>query len=331
MSDPNLGINAPAPAFYKDRSTGLMVFGIFTIMLGCLCGLSLPLMLLGQALAPENARTSFSTLVPGMCMYAVLAVALVWLGIGSIRARRWARALLLIFSWSWLVTGVLAMVVMAVVMPKAMANLPQMGNGAQPALPPAALDMMLGMMFLVDGFIFIVLPAVWTFFYNGRYVKATCEARDPLPSWTDACPLPVLGGCAWMLFSVPMLLAMPLTGHAVMPLFGVFVTGLPAAAIYFLMAVIWSYAAWLFYQLDSRGWWLFLIAMVVFMVSGIVTYSQRDILEMYRLMGYPDAQVEQIKKMGLLTGNNMIWMTSLFMVPMLGYLLFIKRYFRQAA
>jgi len=35
--------------------------------------------------------------------YALLAVLFVWLGIGSIMARRWARALVLVSSWFWLV------------------------------------------------------------------------------------------------------------------------------------------------------------------------------------------------------------------------------------
>jgi hypothetical protein len=314
---------------YKDRSTGLVVFGIFTILLGCLCGLFVPLMLLGQAMAPANAQTPFSAILPAIFMYGALAVALVWLGIGSIMARRWARALLLIFSWSWLATGLLVMAIMAVVMPKVLGNLPSTGTAGAPALPGAAVDAMLAVMFLVDGFLFIVLPAAWTFFYNSRHVKATCEARNPVACWTDGCPLPVLGLCAWLLFSVPTLLGMPLGGHAVMPLFGMFVTGLPAMAIYFLMAALWAYAAWLLYRLDPRGWWLILIAMIVFMVSGIVTYSHHDILEMYRLMGYPEAQIEQIQKSGLLVGNMMVWMMSIFMAPILGYLFFIKKYFRR--
>ena len=34
-------------------------------------------------------------------------------------------------------------------------------------------------MFLVLGVVFVIVPAVWTFFYNSRHVKATCETRDP--------------------------------------------------------------------------------------------------------------------------------------------------------
>src|SRR5882757_285048 len=100
--------SVPPPA-YKDRSSGLVIFGILTLLLGCLAGLFVPLMLFGQmmaAKAPNAPPVNHATMLPGVAVYVLLAVALIWLGIGSIKARRWARALLLIFSWSWLIMGV---------------------------------------------------------------------------------------------------------------------------------------------------------------------------------------------------------------------------------
>lgn len=318
---------------YKDRSTGLIIFGILTILQGCVAGLLVPLVIFGQAMSATTTHTppDFSTILPAICMYGVLAVALVWLGIGSTLARRWARALLLIYSWSWLVMGLLTMVMMAFLMPRIMANMPSTGTSDQPGLNAAAMDGVLFVIFVVDGFLFVVLPAIWTYFYSSRHVKATCEARDAALSWTDACPLPVLGLCLWLLFSVPMMLAMSLTGHGVAPFFGMFLTGAPAALFYVVVAALWGYAAWLLYRLDGRGWWLILIALCLFMTSSFLTFMQHDILEMYRLMGYPEAQIEQIQKSGLLAGNNMAWLMSFSMLPFVGYLFFVKRYFRPQA
>ena len=42
----------PPPA-YKDRSTGLIVFGILTLLFGCLAGLFVPLILFGQMMAAK--------------------------------------------------------------------------------------------------------------------------------------------------------------------------------------------------------------------------------------------------------------------------------------
>jgi hypothetical protein len=314
---------------YHDRSTGLIIFGVMTVLLGGLSAL-LVLLMLGVSAMPGAAAQGQNGLIavlPAIAMYGGLAVALIWLGIGSIMARRWARALLLIFSWSWLVMSILGLGAMAFLMPKIFANLPSATTPGHPGMPPVALGPFLIIIFLIDGFLLIVLPAIWTFFYNSRHVKATCEARDPVPRWTDACPLPVLALCLWLLFSVVMLLVMPLAGHGVMPFFGMFLTGAVGTLFYLVLAVLWLGAAWLLYRLDVRGWWLILIAMALFMISSIVTYIHHDLLEMYQLMGYPQAQIDQIQRTGLLEGNYLTWLTALFALPMFAYLLFIKRYF----
>ena len=321
----------PAPD-YKNRSTGLVVFGILTLLGGCLVGLFVPLMLFGQAMAakvPNAPPPNTMFILPAVAMYGTLAGALIWLGIGSIRARRWARALLLILAWSALVMGVVITAVLPYVMSKAMANLPPNAQTGQPAMPPGAITAMIVGLTIFYFILFVVVPAVWVFFYGSRHVKATCEARDPVPRWTDACPLPVLGFSLWTWLAVPMMLVWPLTGHAVMPCFGVFVTGLPGGLICVGIAAVWGWAGWWLYRLDARGWWLILIAMVLFAVSTGLTYAHHDIIEMYQLMGYPQAQIDQFQKIGLFTGNRMNWMMSLSMVPFLGYLLFIKKYFKK--
>jgi hypothetical protein len=213
--------------------------------------------------------------------------------------------------------------------PKVLANTSSGGTSGQPAMPAGAMAAVMVFMFLIYGVFFVILPAVWTFFYNSRHVKATCETRDPVTRWTDACPLPVLGFCLWLLFSVPMMLVMPLAGHGVMPFFGMFLTGLPGTMLCLAIAALWSYAAWLLYKLDVRGWWLILIAMCVFMTSALLTFAQHDMMEMYRLMGYPEAQIEQIQKTGLLAGNRMNWLMTFSVLPFLGYLLFIRKFLRR--
>jgi hypothetical protein len=332
MDEPNPGagpIESPPLAIsYKDRSVGLIIFGILTILLGCLCGSFVPLMLVSHVASAKATGTpqSLSTLLPAMVLYGVLAVALIWLGIGSIKARRWARALLLIFSWSGLIMGVVTSALMMFILPKILANLPSGGTANQPAMPAAALGAVMLITALMFGVIFVIVPAVWTFFYNSRHVKATCEVRDPVPRWTDACPLPVLGLCLWLAFSVLMMLIMPIMGLGVMPFFGIFLTGVPGSMLCVAVAAIWGYSAWSLYRLQRQGWWLILIAMCVFIVSALLTYARHDVMEMYRLMGYPEAQLEQIQKFGWLTGNRMMWVMAFSMLPFLGYLLLIRRY-----
>jgi len=318
----------PSATPYKDRSSGLIVFGVLTILLGCLAGLFVPLMLIGQVAAAKatGASSPLSTMLPAMSIYGALAVALVWLGIGSVMARRWARALLVIFCWSWFIVGVFVLVFMLFLLPRMMTAMSAGAPAGQPAMPEAAMVMAMVFTGLIIGVFFVILPAVWTCFYSSRHVKATCEARDPVARWTDACPLPLLGFCLWLVLGSLTMLIMPLAGHGVMPFFGRFLAGLPGTLFCLAVAGSWGYGAWRLFRLDPRGWWLILITLGLVTASALMTYPRHDMIEMYRLMGYPEAQIEQIQKIGLLTGNGMMWLTGCSMVPFLGYLLFIKRY-----
>lgn len=226
--------------------------------------------------------------------------------------------------------GVVMTTVMPFFMAQSFANLPANAKTGQPAMQTSFITGMIIGMTLFFLVFFVLTPAVWTFFYNSRHVKATCEARDPVTRWTDACPLPVLGFCLWTWLAVPMMLIMPLTNHAVMPFFGTFVTGLLGALLCLVIAAVWGVAGWWLYRLDVRGWWLILVAMVLFAVSTMLTYAQHDIVEAYQLMGYPQAQIEQMQKIGLFTGHRMGWFTALCSLPFLGYLLFIKQYLRKS-
>jgi len=123
---------------------------------------------------------------------------------------------------------VIEIVAMGVLMPKMMATMAATAKPGQPALPPAAIAGVMSSC-LCSWYFLRPHAGIWTFFYSSRHVKATCEARDPVPRWTDACPLPVLALCLWAWLCLPMMLFMPFSGHMVMPFFGMFLTGAPAA------------------------------------------------------------------------------------------------------
>jgi len=323
---PNLPIEALSMPAFKDRSAGLTVFGILTIVMGCLAGLMVLFMMLGLVVGANISNvppTPVSSALMFASAYGGLAVALVWLGIGSIKARRWARALLLIFSWTWLVTGIIMVPIMGFVMPKTFANLPV--TPGQPALPPGAITIMTIFMLLFMSFFFVVLPAIWVFFYGSRHVKATVERRDPVQRWTDACPLPVLGLSLWLGLGVPFMLFMPILGHGVVPFFGTFLRGFPGSLIYLVVAAVWACCAWRLYKLDVRAWWVVLVAMLLYCVSTLMTYTRHDVFEMYQLMGYPQDQIDQMKKLGTFGGNSVAWML-IFFVPFLGYIVYVKKY-----
>lgn len=326
-----LGDAPPPPPVidFKDRRRGLMVFGILEILLGVLCLLMVGLMVLGQAMASRaggGAAFNAQMMVPAMVVYVTLAAGFVWLGIGSIRYRRWARALVLILAWFWLCVGVITIPLLGVVMPRILAGSAPNGQG----LPPGMLVTVMVFQLVFMTLFFVVLPGVLVFFYQSRHVKATCEARDPVRRWTDACPLPALAvACSLWLGSI-MMLAIPFAYRGTMPCFGTIVTGLPGTLLALALAALFFWLGGMWYRLKAAGWWWLLATLVVLSISNFITFSRVDLIDLYQKMGYPEAQLEMIRRQGWLSSGFMLWNSLVWLVPMLGYLVWVRRFFRPA-
>ena len=185
--------------------------------------------------------------------------------------------------------------------------------------------------FTILGVIFLVIPGALVCFYQSRHVKATCEARDPVRRWTDACPLPVLAAALWLGLGALCMLPMPLAYKSVLPFFGTLLTGLPAMLFYVVWAAGSLWLAWAFYRVMPAAWWVVVVAFLLFSVSNIMTFTRIDIMEMYRLMGYPQKELEEMQKFNFLSGKGMAVWTACCMVPWLGYLFWIKKFFRRSA
>jgi hypothetical protein len=329
MIDSRTSSSSPLP--YEDHKTGLIIFGVLTMGIGVLVALLVPLMIFSATMsAKELGSDQMARLVgPGIAFYGGLAFALIWLGIGSTMARRWARALLLIFSWSWLIVGVISVVVNAFMLPRILAN-PVFRQPSRPPLPSSAQSMIFACVFVFYGVFLVLLPAVWVWFYQSKNVKATCEARDTVTRWTDRCPVPVLAVSLWLSFGALSILAVPFAYNGVFPFFGRFLFGSVGTLVWILIALSWFYAAWLLFKLQLRGWWIVIVLVSLLSISSVLTYLRHDVTEMYRLMGYPEKQIAMIEQLGVFKGNLMAWSCLIFAVPFTAYLLFIRRYFRHA-
>ena len=326
MNGSSVPSDVPLAPHFKDRRTGLILFGILEIVLGILAALMIPVMLLGQAMAAQTNQVpmSFRQLIPAVLSYVLISAALISVGIGSCRSRRWGRALSLVIAWSWLAFGIITMVIMAAWLPSILKTSQTQGQ----QVPEAALlvGMIVALIFM--SILFIVVPAVLVIFYRSPHVKATCEARDPSPSWTEACPLPVLGLTLWLGLAAVGSLAMPLSTHGVLPVFGKVLSGPGGILCCVLLGFVWGYCAWAVYRLRAAGWWIVLISLCIISVSAWITFSRIDLMELYRLMGYSERQIDNIKQFSFLQGNRMAYLSMAGVIPMLGFLLLVKRYFR---
>jgi hypothetical protein len=313
----------------RDQSTGLMLFGIFQILLGCLCVL-MTLMMIGAGLmppvagAPHGQAVEVRMMVPAAGFYLVLAATFIWLGVGSILARRWAWTLTVILSWLWLLMGVAGCVMFAVaVRPMMSAAMAQQGK-----MPPEAIVVMQIVMGVVLACIYVLLPALFLVFYQRASVRATCRQRDPHVRWTDRCPMPVLAlsiMLAWCVVSMPF----GATYGWVMPLFGGFVSGAVGAAVSLSLMLVLAYVAWGTYRLQMAAWWGALLLSIAGTVNMLLTFSRTNLMEMYERMRMPAAQLEMMRKSGLVESmsNWAPWIGLVGGAVFLGYLLYVRRYF----
>src|SRR5262245_33430673 len=142
---------------YKDRQVGLTLYGILLILFG-LGGFGMALLMVVGAAVGRAAPGGppMRMMIPISLLYVVMSVATIILGIGSIMARRWARALILAFSWIWLITGVVTSVAMGFMMPRI--------ASATPPDRAEAIPFMVGCMAAILGLFFILLPVLYVLF-----------------------------------------------------------------------------------------------------------------------------------------------------------------------
>jgi hypothetical protein len=115
--------------------------------------------------------------------------------------------------------------------------------------------------------------------------------------------------------------------YPIAPFFGLLLRGNAARAYHLCLALIWLYSAWALYRLDRRGWWIVFIAMIASAISGAITFSRHDIFEIYGLMGYSAQQTALVRQFGF--GSRMtLWSMVFGTVPLLLYLLFVRKFLR---
>ncbi|MFB3896829.1 MAG: hypothetical protein ACE14V_11075 [bacterium] len=311
---------------YKDRKIGLVIFGILEIILGAICALAVPMMIFGMIVSSTMNKSSdmppmnASMLIPGMLVYILAAVWFIWMGIGSIKARRWARALILVTSWIWLICGIAGFFAMVVLMPNMYAQMAQ----KQP-IPP---EMVTIMQFVTFGFmaiVYILIPGALVLFYGSRHVKATCEFCDPQVRWTDKCPLPVLAISLMAGFGAVSMILMGFYGWVV-PFFGVILTGIAGAGVALVSMVLLGYIAWGTYKLDMKAWWIMVLMTIIWTISAGITFSRVSLWEFYEKMNFPQQQLELMKQIDLPTYTIALFY-GVWILGFLGYLLYIRKYF----
>jgi len=316
------GSNDATPDF-KDRTLGLIIFGVAHILIGVFCALLIPLMFLSVALSNSvagggiDARSAWSA----SALYGFMAVVFVWLGVGSIRARRWARELILSLSWIWLLTGICSLIIGMLVIPAVVR-----GTGVADGIPPGMVSLIVLVIFGVVGLFYVVMPGALVLFYRSPHVAATCRARHPEPQWIDDCPPKLLTlMIVWVLGAVSVLL-MPAYDF-IFPLFGKVLTGAGGAVLWTLVLAACVGLAFGTCRRAPWAWWSGVALTVAAALSSSLVALRYDLTEITALMRLPEEQVTMISGLGLPDGWPMALINAVVWGTFLVYLMTLRRFF----
>lgn len=310
---------------FKDRRVGLIIFGIILIGSGILVALMIPVMILGLLMSghlPGTEPIPLRVALPSFLLYTGLAVTFVWLGIGSLKCCRWARALVLLLSWGWLIAGIISFGMNAFMLPRMVGHVP-----GTPEIPEAVKNIVTLVTVSMVGLFGIVMPGSLVAFYGSRNVRETCWSRDPVTRWTDSFPLPLLAVTLILaLGAVTMVLMIP-TYNGVVPLFGTYVSGVPGAGILLVVALAYAFAARECFHRRLVGWWAAVALYLIGGISSFTTFMTVGLLPMYQRMGLSELQLARITETGI---SNQPWFMGFMFVSWiayLGFVVFTKRYF----
>ena len=316
---------------YRDRSTGLTIFGVIQIIAGAFCALMAPLALLGFVMSKKASGITapVGSEVIAITQYLAVAILLIILGIGSIQARRWAYALSLILSYVWLIGGILGTIVITAVLPVTIkVAMHQAAGGEEPPAVFMAVLLTIAIVFLA--IFLIVLPTIFLTFFRKKDVWETCRRKDPVERWTERAPLPVLAASLFFFASACMSI-LSILGARLFPFFGTYLAGIPAAIALVLVAAADFYLAVAFFKIQSAGWYAALVIRALMIVSMAITIFLNDLMSIYVKLGMSSEQLRMMNSSPITHSKALMWFGLSYGLIFFGYLIWLKKYFKNTS
>jgi hypothetical protein len=304
----------------------------YPLLLGCGClQIVIALFAGGFAAVTAVAAIAFAFAPPGsgmagqmlfsVLLYGGIFIVFLALGIGSMLPRRWARDLTLAVSIIWLIGGLITTPMTALIMPRIIET-----SGADD--PQMLMFIHLGMLVFMAIF-FIAVPLGFILVYRSRSVTATVRARDPRPSWTERVPFPILIMTIYLAIGSISLLG--IISHNVIPLFGILITGVPAALLTIVLATLFALLAWGTWRQEAAAWWCTLLLLIAGGALMIPTLPMIDLLEMYEAMGIPATEIEQMGLADIYRNPLLLAFAVVMWLASIGVVVWMRRYFRPSA
>lgn len=307
----------------KNRRGGLIFFGIITLLFGGLTAL-LTLLAAMASLFTFGPPPHPLHVIFVLAVYGGVTLLGLWVGIGSIRCRRWVRPVVLGLAWPVLV-GTLFVLLMWVVFNVDLQNAyagvstTKAGQMTQVLWVEAIFG---GAILTVGG---IIIPGAYLLFYSSRHVRLTLEAYDQNFCWTDRVPLSVFIAATASLLAGLMTLALAQLETA--PFFGRYVEGAPALGLTLGATAALIGASILLYCMRSAGWWIALLTSAAGFSSAILTFATQGMMEFYRRGNLGDGELARLANSSNMTGRFPMFLAAAVLALVIGYLLCVHRHF----
>lgn len=226
----------------EGRSIGLIFAGVLQILIGIACAAVLLYIAADSDLTVRQGPHAAASLASSLTACGIATVYFAGVGAGSLRRRRWARALGLVVSTMWLVAGIVTAILILLL----------------PRVPAAAAGLIAAI---------TVLPLILVWLYGRKAVRLECDAAD-VPRWTDRVPLPVLAVVIILAFGSVLLVAN--LANPVLTLFTTRMSGAPAALTLLGLAILCAWLAIQLYRLNESAWWTVVLLQVIGCVAAAI-------------------------------------------------------------
>jgi hypothetical protein len=268
-----------------------IIFGAFGVLGGLLIEISMLLLPDVQTSAGRPAMPPGARSMAAIVWLFLIAVAVfgIFVGVGIVRRRNWARISILVWGGFMSVVSAITIPVLFFVFSAMPGMMPKDADAA----PVISMMKWISVLFygipLGVGIWWLVLftrPRVAAAFTApvdlAPYPPTMDVSGFPLPQPTTraslapkpACPLPLMIFAGFLIFSAFFMLLMvlvPLTGSMPFFFFGHFYTGLTAKVILGLMGLVFGAAGVGMFKLKSWGLHTILVLQCVFVVNGILS------------------------------------------------------------
>jgi len=299
---------------FRDRRSGLLAFGILQIIIGLICALFVLVLAAALELTSRRGIAPPTNIAPAFVIYGAAAFYFITVGSGSIRARRWARAMSVAFSAAWLAVGIAVVLSSLLFIRRTLVF-----------VRPSETALVIGSTAAILIVAFIILPLALFLFYRREDVLLTCETHDPAIRWTDRVPWPVLAVATLLGFASFATLAN--VGAPVVPFFGMALTGASAALTMLTLSGLFGFLTVQWIVLRKSAWWTTLLLHVIGGIVAIVTLATGDVGEVYAKLNMPREQI-QAMQLETLGRSPALWaIVILVWAAYLGVLLYTRRYF----